>query len=354
MKTLLEKYNTWVDTLTVFDEERIFIWLGPAGIGDKISCLPAFKHLKKINPNKKIVLYVEPLNIDLWKCCRYIDAVIPEGYVKGDGALNIRPIDIGRKAFWSFFEHHQKHISKSNIEQICDVEYTDDIPLEYEISTYDYDLPKIDEYKSELIEKSKGKKIVAISPAYTMYSRMWSIKSWKRLTDLLQKNGYFVVALGGQNDLEIKNVDLDMCGEYPFRIIPKLLDLFHSVVTLNSGMLHLASVNQDVKIVYVSVGQFPPELIAPYRRGKLFHNMEVIDHNCNLKQTCFEGHISEKLLRPTMYNFLDHYKHETGADYPEDKIELMKKYCCWHYCAKVLNKYSCSDLITPEEVMERI
>jgi len=354
-KPLLEKYNSWVETLDIFNEERIFIWLAPMGLGDKLSTLPGFRHLKKLNPDKKIVLYTEPLSIDLWKSVKYIDSIIPEGYIKGDGSLNVRQLDIARRAgFQSFFEHHQKHISKSSVESICDVEYTDDIPLEYELTTYDYDIPKIEEFKKELIEKAREKKIVAIAPAYTMYARMWSTKSWKRLTDLLQKENYYVVALGGNNDLEIKNVDLDKCGKYPIRILPKLLDLFHCVVTLNSGMLHLASVNQDVKIVYISVGQFPPELIAPYRRNKLFHNMEIINHNCNLKQACFEGHITEKLLRPTMYSFMDQYKHETGTDYPQDKIELMKKYCCWHYCAKVMNKYTCRDLITPEEVMVKI
>ena len=349
---LVEKYNTWTKNLVPFKDSRVFIWLGPAGLGDKITCLPAFRHLKKMYPDKKVVLYVEPLMTDLWKYCKYIDFVIPEFYIKSPDALGITTTDLAIRAWWSFYEHHQQHICKSGIIYICNTDYTDDIPLEYEISILAEDLPKIEEYKNEILDAAKGKKIVAIAPAYTMYSRMWSVESWTKLTQMLQDDGCFVVSLGGNNDLKVPNVDMEKCGLIPIRMVPHVLNIFDCLFTLNSGMLHLGSVNQDVRIIYISVGQFPPELIAPYRKGKLFHNMDVIDHSCAIKADCFKSHIEETKIRPAMNTFLATYQKETGTKFPDENIELMKKYVCWHYCAKVMDKYSCSKLITPEKVYQ--
>lgn len=352
---VFNEYNKWLKTIIMFDDEKLFVWLGPAGLGDKISCLPAFRHLKKMFPNKKIVLYTEPLSIDIWKYCKYIDYIIPEDCIKGPDALYMRKDkDLSYRAWWSFYDHHQKHICKSNVEYICQTDYTDDIPLEYELSLLDTDEDTILKISEMITDKAKYKKIIGISPAYTMYSRMWSKESWTKLTDLLKEAGFFVVSLGGNNDIDIDNVDMDLRNKIPVRMVPKVLDKFDNIVTLNSGMLHLASINQNVPITYVNVGQFPSELIVPYRNGKLFHNVKVIEHNCQLKKECFEGHITEKLIRPMMLDFLNNYKNETGTDFPKDRIELMKKYICWTYCAKIANKYECSKLITPEAVMEKI
>lgn len=355
---LTKKFNTWVKTLFPYDEKKVFIWLSPAGLGDKISCLPAFRHLKRMYPDRKIVLFTESLSSDIWKSCRYIDYIIPEDCIKGPDALYIRNSkegpDLAIKAWWSFFEHHQKHICKSNVEYICNTTYTEDIPLEYEMSIFEEDEIPINRLKEEIFSYAKHKKIVGIAPAYTMFSRMWSIESWHRLTQLLIEAGYFVVSLGGNNDLDINNINLDLRNKVPIRWVPKILDIFDNVITLNSGMLHLASVNQDVPITYLNVGQFPSELIVPYRRGTLFHKVKVIEHDCPLKRECFEGHITETKIRPMMFDFLNTYKKENGEEFPNEKIELMKKYVCWHYCAKLVDKYSCSRLITPEMVMNSL
>ena len=367
---LINKYNEWVKTLFPHNEKKIFIWLGPAGLGDKISCLPAFRHLKRMYPDRKVILYVEPTSIDVWKSCRYIDYIIPEDCIINPDSLYIRKkIDLANRAWWSFFEHHQKHICKSNVEYICNTTYTDDIPLEYEMDIWEDDRSRINREINELREKAQGLPIIGIAPAYTMYSRMWSIENWQKLVYFLADAGYYVVALGGNNDLDINweynkatgsRIGVlgwrfaDKRNKYPIRILPRILDIFDNVITLNSGMLHLASVNQNIPITYLNVGQFPSELIVPYRDGVLGKGIKIIEHNCPMKRECFEGHITEQTIRPMMFDFLNTYKKETGEEYPKERIDLMKKYVCWNYCAKIADKYSCSKLITPEMVMEAL
>ena len=354
---LKEKYTNWVKTLTPYDEKKVFVWLGPAGLGDKLTNLPAFRHLKTMYPDRKIVLYTEPLIFDLWKSCRYIDVAIPEGYIRGDQALNIMKEDMGIKAFWSFYEHHQKHIVASSVEYICNTEYTDDIPLEYELDVFDYDIPEIADHQATITNLARGKPIAGIAPAYTMYSRMWDVKYWEKLTTLLKSEGYYVVAFGGNNDLDPKNVDLNMCGKYKIRQVPHILDVVDVMFTLNSGMLHLASVNQTIPIVYISVGQFPPEIIAPFRNGELGggpDKMLFINHDCQLKDQCFRQHIEETAINQQGRMFLERWKKEEGKDFDNEKDHghLLQKYICWWYCNKVINKYSCSETLTPKKVMK--
>jgi len=80
--------------------------------------------------------------------------------------------------------------------------------------------------------------------------------------------------------------------------------------------------------------------------------MNVVDHSCPIKADCFKSHIEETKIQPAMMNFLNTYQRETKEKFPEKDIELMKKFVCWHYCAKLMDKYSCSRLITPEKVFE--
>lgn len=348
--SLKGKFDRWIKTLSPYDKSKVYVWLAPAGLGDKITHLPAFRHLKKMYPERQVVLYTEPLVSELWKSCRYIDTIIPEDCIRGEGALYINPErDMGIRAWWSFYEHHQKHIVKSSVEHICNIDYSDDIPLDFELDVFGYDLPEIEKSKNKLTELARGKKIAVIAPAYTMFSRMWSVAYWETLTKYLKHRDYFVLALGGNNDLKIKNVDLDMCGKYPIRHVPHLLDIVDVVFTLNSGMLHLSSVNQKVPIVYISVGQFPPDLIAPYRNGKLADGMLIIEHDCPLKAECFDEHITEKGINEQAQSFLN----QLNAPLANKDMPLLQKFICWHYCKKVVEKYKCAEMIEPETVLSK-
>lgn len=358
MEKIRDKYRAWVSTLTPYNEEKIYVWLGPAGLGDKISNLPAFRYLKKINPHKKIVLFTEPLVMDLWKSCRYIDVLIPEGYVRGEQALNINPErDKGIRAWWSFYEHHtvEDHIVKSSVRYICDVDECppeDEIDLTYELDIFDYDIPEIEKHKEELLNKADGKPIVGIAPTYTMFSRNWDFSYWEELSKMLKNEGFFVVSLGGNNDKKIKNVDLEKCGKYPIRQVPHILDIFESVFVVNSGMLHLASVNQDVPIVYMNVGQFPSNIIVPFRQNNIRgYNTLILEHDCPLREQCFKNHIEEIGINQQASMFVERWKKETGEDFADDG--LLQKYICWHYCAKIMNKYSCGRMIKPKTVMRK-
>ncbi len=355
-----DQYNYWIDNvLDRFEEKRLFIYLPSCGLGDKITCFPAFRHLKSLNKDKKIILITEPLAIDIWKLCRYIDIVIPEDSIRGPEAVMIKEeFDTGKICNWSFFEHHQNHVIKSCVIHICGPESIDDldnIDLTYQFSIYEEDLAGIKQFQDELLYKAKGRKLVAIAPANTMLSRMWPANYWAKLTEQLQKNNFYVVALGGKNDLEIKKVDFDARNKYPIRIIPRILDVFEYLVQINSGMLHIGSVNQDIKMVHLNTGQYPEHIMLPFRKNNnIYHNRIVINHSCPDKYECFYGHLTEQQIRKQSNDYSNEFKIETGQDLPIEQQMLLQKFTCWYYCLREKDKYMCNKQITPERVIEQM
>lgn len=354
---ITEKIDNFVNNvLDTFEEKRLFIWLPPCGLGDKITCFPAFRQLKTLYPDYKIILITEPLSLDIWKVNKYIDFVFSEDYIKGVDNLLIREnLDIIKKCTWSFFEHHQKHVVKTCIEKITGQSCDDDVDLTYEFNISEKDLENAKKHQDDLLSRANGKKIVAIAPANTMLSRMWPGGYWHNLTKLLQKEKYYVVSLGGKSDLDLKNVDYDARNKYPIRMIPKILDVVHCLINVNSGMLHIGSVNQDVNMIHLNTGQYPEKIMLPFRKNNnKYHNRIVINHECPDRYDCFEGHITEREIDKQTNEYINQFRQETKKEFPEQFLPLLQKFTCWYYCLHEDDKYSCNKQITPEKVLEAV
>ncbi len=356
---MIKEFNFWINNILVSEtlSEKIFIYLPECGLGDKITCFPAFRILKKLNPNKKIVLVTEESVIDVWKLNKYIDFIIPQEILSnGLESIFIRNVDSGKICDWSYFEHHQQNVVKSCVKYIAGVmpdEKKDDLTYEFELT--ESQLEKAENIKNQLLNLADGKKLIGISPANTMFSRMWSKEYWEKLVDLLHDHNYFVVSFGGKNDLNISNVDFDGRGKIGVVITPKVLDIFDYVVVCNNGMLHIAFVNQDVKIVYLNTGQYFEKIMLPYRKNNnQYYNVIVINHNCDYRAKCFEGHITNREINKQMENYKKEFMLESGESFPMSQHKLLQKFTCWYYCYKDRNKFSCNKQITPEMVLEKI
>lgn len=343
----LEKYiipSNSQDVILTFLQE-------PGGIGDAIALLPAFRHFVRLNPNVNLVLCTYSNNHEIYKYCRYIHAHLPFDFMGNKLCRfpNVKMID-GNE---SMEQHHRDHIVRSNVKHVCQIsELSDDVNLDYELDIREDDFPKIQEFQKELKDAARGKRIVGISPAFTMFSRIWQTSYWEQLTTYLQKDDAFVVSMGIPDDLYIKNIDFDARGRYSIRFIPHILDVFESIFVVNSGMMHISGINQDVKIILISVGQWPAEIVIPFRRGKLGHNSIIVEHNCPIAKQCFENHITDRSITKQTMDFLKKWKLETRNDFPEEEAGLLRKYICWNYCDKESDKFECSRSITPEQVFE--
>lgn len=357
---MLEHFQTWLHSVIKLVDlsSKIFIYLPDCGIGDRISCFPAFRILKKLNEDKKIILITSEIGIDVFKLCKYIDFVVPaEIFLEGPKSIFLRQgKDDGRICNWTFYEHHQQHVVKSAVKYIAGVDPNecDNYDLTYEFSVRDYHIEKAEVVKNELLEKSSGKKIIGIAPANTMLSRMWPVNYWEKLTMLLKKEfNSYVVSIVGPNDLNVSNVDYVVRTDVA--VVPLILDIFANLITVSSGMLHIGSVNQEVKMTYLNIGQFPADLLLPFRKNNdIYYNRIIIEHNCPYKKQCFMGHITNVEINKQLEKYEKEYIMDTGRIFPKDQFALLQKYTCWHYCYKPFDKYSCSKLIHPEDVLIKL
>jgi hypothetical protein len=336
---------------------RIFVdlsrWCG--GLGDAIIRIPALRALRKRYPNDEIVVMGWLCHADVFSYCDYIDYYLPVDIVEGAwvNAYNITSeerthiFDPNHNALNIYNEHD----IKKGIRQLL-LDFPDNEPLDLELSIRNCDIEIINELQKNLLEKANGKKIVAICPAVTCYSRMWPATRWQELTNILRENGYFVVSVGSKEDLDI-NVDFDGRGAYPVHHIPKILEIFDTIFTVDSGMIYAAAINQDVHIVKIKVGQYSSKYHTPYRHGELEYNTTIVGHDCPFYKKCYLGFFSgEKECQ--MEEFFNRWRMENN-DLPQEEAWSFRRsasldnYIYWNYCYKSTEKYACAS-ISAEDV----
>jgi ADP-heptose:LPS heptosyltransferase len=325
----------WVNSLTKSsDVPRTVIFAQHAtGAGDKINVTPALREYKTDHPDHEIILITDEFSSDVFKNNPNIDYLVPFRSLSGwNKRINEKQIDMQ----WSFHEQHQYgHVCLSYMHHLVG---ETDRNYQMEMFRNDYDNVEINNIYDQL---PKDKPFVGISPAYTMYNRMLKKNSWQQIVNKLIKK-YTVLSFGNKTaDFDLENV-VDLRSQVKINQIPKLLDICDMIFTICSGFLHIAGCS-DTKIIMLSVGEFPSELHVPYRQNELGWNSEIIEHDCHLKEKCYQGHITESIFQKQCF---DNYKLYRDK-YPG---ELIQKYTAWHYCAKKKNKYSCAKMISNKVV----
>jgi hypothetical protein len=143
-----------------------------------------------------------------------------------------------------------------------------------------------------LREKTRGKELdpartIVIHPSITWPTRTWPKEKWQKLTDMLLAHGYQVAAVGSgkpviERRAEIEKLDIQSCPKGAVDLIDKLtpleticlLDQCKCVITMDSGLLHLALAT-DANIV----GMFTitdPDYRLAWRRDGFYHKFAVV------------------------------------------------------------------------------
>ncbi len=358
--TIKDRYLHWKKvTLVPHVEHKVYVLFAyeGGGLGDIIMQIPAYRQIKRMYPNRQLAVFADERYLDIYHFCKYIDQVIPRGYVKNVDSLAITPHDTVLVAEGSLEKNVKKHMVVSEIERICNVEYDPSMSLEYELSIYQSDIPKIDEAKQNLLDIANGRKLIAIAPAFTFCHKMWTNTYWEKLVDLLHDANYCVVSFGVKKDLYVNNIDFDGKGMYPIRYIPHIFDIFESIFLLNSGMLHIAGINQDIQIVIIGSGPFPDEHYFPSRHGKIGYKVLLIDHNCPKRQECLKYGFAEDNNINVRYQetlgLVKQWEQETREPFPEPTWNHLHKYVTWNYCYKKEERFECSKKITPQIVFDQ-
>lgn len=324
--------DKWIKTLSPPKPVVVVDVREATGVGDKINFTPALRRFKaKVGSEVDIALMVDDFGAsEVFAHNPHISYLFPARLV---GRYSPLTIDRYIKLEWSFYEHHQNgHVCGSYMKHLCG-EWGDscDYTMEMFVSVQEYR-----EVLSLVEELPRDKPWAAVSPAYTMYARILPAHLWQDLVDLLSRR-FHVLSFGNRCDFSLDNV-IDLRGRLRINQIPLMLNWVEEVYTVNTGFLHISGCNPKVRIHYLNVGEFPASLVIPYRNGRVGWNVEVYDHDCELKEKCFQGLITEREYGAQLRDNVLKY----AGRYPGS---LIKKYTAWHYCLEPVKKYRCSSLV---------
>ena len=135
------------------------------------------------------------------------------------------------------------------------------------------------------------KQYVVIHPVVTWQSRTWDAANWMNLTKALNDKGYYVVSIGKDSaETGFFNVDKPVFNfeiEHGMNLMNKtsisdcwhIINNAHSFITMDSGLLHLASTT-NAKIVMLG-SSIDPYYRIPYRNGIQGKGVLYIGGSCN-------------------------------------------------------------------------
>ena len=136
-------------------------------------------------------------------------------------------------------------------------------------------------------------KYVVIHPAQSWDSRTWEIEIWQVLCDELCKQGIYVVSVGRnsgeyslhlQQDKPVFKLDIkygkDLTNQTTLDQTWHILNKSHAVITMDSGILHLAGTT-DTHIIQLG-SSIDPSFRAPYRKGSQKYKYNYVLGSCKI------------------------------------------------------------------------
>lgn len=293
-------------------EERILI-IKLGAIGDVIRTTPLLTLLKSKYPNseiwwltystdvlpslvdKKLMFNLENLTTlsgidfdwvinldkDIYACSltNQISSKKISGFILKDGKPFPADENAIQKYHTGIFDDISKSNKKSYLEEIFEIigeKFSgEDYLLDYE----DFDF-KID---------NNGKKIIGLNTGCgaRWTARLWSEENWTELIKLLQKNGYFPLLLGGEQENE-RNLRLAettgaaYLGYFPLKKFISLISKVDLLVTGVTMGLHLGIGLKKQVVLFNNI--FNPNEFELYGRGEIIQPEK--DCKCYFKGQC--------------------------------------------------------------------
>lgn len=267
------------------------VWVTSLGLGDTICSTPTIRKLKSLFPLNGIDVYT--YYPELFQHNPNVDSVFlfDEGLELGGQYTELRKNGYARYIITFFSSIHQPAIDyySNTIVDVCSM-----IALGQKLPEYEtwLEAPYSRLELDNLREKTGGKafdpaRTVIIHPSITWPTRTWPKENWQKLTDMLIAHGYQVVAVGSGTPVierrkEIEKLDIQSCPKGAIDLIDKLtpletvclLDQCKCVITMDSGLLHLA-LSTDANITSMFTIAHPDYRLA-WRKDGFYHKLSVV------------------------------------------------------------------------------
>jgi ADP-heptose:LPS heptosyltransferase len=285
---------------TELDIREYNFLLDRGGAGDLIARLPAIKFVLENHPYIIVNLWVHQYGVELCK------KLLPYSNVRvgsiDDANLHYNDTLLGRSPDRGHISNLAMHITDHAFFTLAHRGATNEeknyLKLE-QVDVSEFNLPE---------------KFVVITTGYTSKTREWPASSINEVVDYIISKGYTPVFLGKSFTPAYKNDGIIGTFEADYskglNLIDKT-DLIQAnsimsksacVVGSDNGLLHLAALSEETKIVYAFTSVEPHHRL-PYRKNELGYNCFVVMPD-RKKLKCF-GCQSNMIFAPTTHDFRD-------------------------------------------------
>ncbi|MDD3861252.1 MAG: glycosyltransferase family 9 protein [Bacteroidales bacterium] len=198
-----------------------------------------------------------------------VDSQEKYGFIWNNNHIDAATPEANHKLITGYFDHHSKANTKhymDEIFEICHLKF-DDEPY---LLNYNKDLAN--QWITKMQNKSAGKTIVGLNTGCgnRWLTRLWPDDSWIELIELLQKNGFYPVVLGGPQEND-KNTSLAnrtgswYPGTFSLEEFFTITASCEIVVTQVSMMMHIATALQKKMVLMNNI--FNKHEFYLYNRG---------------------------------------------------------------------------------------
>jgi ADP-heptose:LPS heptosyltransferase len=254
------------------------------GIGDLICSTPTIRKISEAYDSKITVLSPMP---ELFKKNPYVEksfkfSSVDFEYFNQNYLLHNSFYNVGKKNERGIeYKHNRMDIRQFHAINLGFMLNKDEMECFY--------LPS-DVLKNEFIPNDK---YIVIHPVSNWATRTWDAIKWMTLTTELNQLGYSVVSIGKDSsekgffnvEKPVFNFDiergLNLMNKTSISDCWHIINNAHAIVTMDSGMLHLAGTT-DTNIIHLG-SSITPEFRAPYRKGSQHYKYVYVRGECGLE-----------------------------------------------------------------------
>jgi len=249
--------------------KKISIILSCSGLGDILSSIPTIRYLHNIY-GYNILVFTH--NVDVFKNFPYVDVFPFSDHLKYEDEFEIIStfqIGLNTHTRTDIRQLHAKNLKFELLPSEMDLEF---YPDEYT------EIPELPE------------RYVVIHPSKTWPSRTWNPDRWQKMVDKLIDNDIKVVIIGkDSSEVGTYNTEKPVFGiKNGINLVNKLnidqtyhvIDKSHMVITMDSGILHLAGCT-DTYILQLG-SSINPKFRTPYRKGSQDYKYSYVLGGCEL------------------------------------------------------------------------
>ena len=251
------------------------------GLGDLICATPTIKKLHDAYQRKLIIISKMP---ELFKMNPYVEKSYKADSIDRD---YFKANYIMHNSFYLVGKKDERGIEMKH--NMMDIRQFHAIHLGFMLSKYDMEC--FYRPTEQQVNPIKGKYIV-IHPVNSWPNRTWSQDNWNKLAEQLLELGYNVVAVGKDSSetgfFNVQKPVHEMGNANIINLMNKtsisetwyLLNGAEAVITMDSGILHLAATTET--LIFELGSPINPEFRTPYRYGEQGWRHKYIGGGCGL------------------------------------------------------------------------